>query len=240
MPYTPHLGGNAIVEFPRPLEQSEIDPRSFCCTLVEQLSNDGSDTVISHGSGCFWVHNECTYLVTARHILCGRSPFDNTLLSRRGFVPQRIAVYPMLKNGPHKLSRFRVILNLDQEEQNWLQDPEFQRYRTDIAAVQVGGCLPSNVYCLNQFEIFFEMFTHVGTECAVVGYPTPHFGGPMTPTWRKGAIASEPYLPVDGKPMFLLDAATSPGFSGSPVFRQHFGPLPVVQPDGSRLPAGPP
>ena len=33
--------------------------------------------------------------------------------------------------------------------------------------------------------------------------------------------------------MFLMDASTSPGFSGSPVFRRHIGPAPVEQPNGS-------
>jgi hypothetical protein len=55
----------------------------------------------------------------------------------------------------------------------------------------------------------------------------------MTPVWRRGTLASEPLLPVDGKPMFLVDGSTSPGFSGAPVLRRQVGPLPLRQADGS-------
>jgi hypothetical protein len=106
--------------------------------------------------------------------------------------------------------------------------------RTDIAALACVTDADRKVNCLNDNpKIFEEVFTHVGMECAIVGYPTNHFGNLMMPVWRRGSIASEPLLPVDDKPMFLLDAATSPGFSGAPVFRRHFGPLPQQQPDGS-------
>lgn len=75
--------------------------------------------------------------------------------------------------------------------------------------------------------------THPGLECMVIGYPSAPKKELMFPIWRRGIIASEPLIPWDEKPIFLLDCTTSPGFSGSPVFRHHVGPVPFYEKDGS-------
>ena len=49
------------------------------------------------------------------------------------------------------------------------------------------------------------------------------FGGAMFPIWKRGSIASEPEIPIDGKPMFYIDTATRQGMSGAPVFAQTSG-----------------
>lgn len=233
MTYLPNLGGAESNQFPLQFSRSPANATSLACTLIKQLSNDGSGAVLSHGSGCFWRHNGSIYLVTARHVLTGRSPFNDEILSKNGFIPRRITVYPTrIENN--QWFRQELTVEVNSEKPNWLQDPEFNHLKTDIAALHLGVDRDSTFRCLNdQTDIFDEIYTLVGMECSVVGYPTPNFSGLMTPIWRRGAIASEPRLPLDDKPMFLLDAATSPGFSGSPVFRQHFGPLPVQGQDGS-------
>lgn len=233
MAHKPVLGGGMPVGFESQFPKATVSVVSMCTTLIEQLSNDGNDTVISHGSGCFWRHKGIAYLLTARHVLSGRSPFDNSILSDKGYIPRKIRVYPMFDIGGGDLVRASTEVEIP-EDGCWLEDPKFEELRTDIAALACWTEPDKRLHCLNDSpELFEEMFTHVGMECAIVGYPTTQFGDLMLPVWRRGSIASEPLLPVDGKPMFLLDAATSPGFSGSPVFRRHFGPLPVLEADGS-------
>lgn len=233
MSYTPILGGSQNNKFSLQFNRSGVNPTSLACTLIKQLSNDGSDSVISHGSGCFWRHKNYVFLLTARHVITGLSPFDNRILSENGFIPNKITIYPTVVS-PETWYRKTITINIDHNEPNYLEDPEFETLRTDISALYIGEDEDSKIRCLNdQTDIFDDLYTLVGMECSVVGYPTSMFSDLMTPIWRRGSIASEPMLPIDGKPMFLLDAATSPGFSGSPVLRQHFGPLPVQQPDKS-------
>lgn len=233
MAYAPMLGGAQNNQFPLQFDLAKVSSTSLACTLIKQLSNDGNDTVLSHGSGCFWRHKGGVFLLTARHVLTGLSPFDDSILSPNGFIPSRITICPTVI-GPKDWNRTSVTVEVNQDQPNWLQDPEFENLRTDIAALFLYDDKDGQTFCLNdQVDIFDSLYTLVGMECSVVGYPTPNFSSLMTPIWRRGSIASEPHLPLDNKPMFLLDAATSPGFSGSPVFRQHFGPLPVQQPDGS-------
>lgn len=233
MAYAPTLGGTHNSPFPLQFSRAQVNSTSLACTLIKQLSHDGKDTTLSHGSGCFWRHNGSVFLLTARHVLTGRSPFDDSILSHNGFIPGRITVYPTLIE-PDGWSRRGITLEINHDQPNWIQDPDFEVLRTDIAALHIATDEGQNFRCLNDAtDIFDELYTLAGMECTVVGYPTTQFSDLMTPVWRRGSVASEPLLPIDGKPMFLLDAATSPGFSGSPVFRQHFGPLPVTQPDGT-------
>lgn len=233
MKYIPLLGGNIPMSFDSQFNQAKILTISTAATLIKHISNDGNNTVISHGSGCFWRHTNTVYLLTARHVLTGKYPFDDSVVSSKGYLPERIRVYPMLSNAHNNESRVPVELDIKNHDL-MIQDPDFENLRTDIAAFPVCDDPNMRIRCLNDSQdIFEEVFTMVGMECAIVGYPTTHFGGLMMPIWRRGAIASEPLLPVDNKPMFLLDAVTSPGFSGAPVFRRHIGPLPQLQTDGS-------
>jgi hypothetical protein len=233
MAHRPLLGGDANSSFPLQFGDAKISDISLSVTLIEQLSNDGQDSLVAHGSGFFWRAGTRVYLVTARHVLSGRSPFDDNLLSSHGYIPKRICIYPAVEIFPDQWRRVRVVVDLAKEG-GWIEDPDFEKLRTDIAALPLVAEGAENTRCLNDGPLNFEpILTHVGMDCAIVGYPTANFGGLMTPIWRRGTIASEPLLPIDNKPMFLLDAATSPGFSGSPVFRRHYGPAPVQQPDGS-------
>jgi hypothetical protein len=52
---------------------------------------------------------------------------------------------------------------------------------------------------------------------SIIGYPNNQTSGAKFPIWKKGHIASEPEYNYDGKPIFLIDATTRSGMSGSPV-----------------------
>tara|TARA_Y100001001_G_scaffold149562_1_gene159465 strand:+ start:570 stop:1316 length:747 start_codon:yes stop_codon:yes gene_type:complete len=202
------------------------------------LANDGSGEVISHASGFFWRHEGRIFLVSARHVLSGRNPFTNELMSPDGFIPHRLRVFPTIEAAPSYWQRWQLEGDLYTDgEPEWLDDPQFDELRTDIAAVEMSAPPDGNTLrCMNDNDgLESPLFSMVGFECSIVGYPQAAIGGMMTPVWRRATIASEPSLPVDGKPMFLLDASTSPGFSGAPVFRRHIGPAPLIDNDSDEI-----
>lgn len=236
MAYTPILGGSGSASFPRQFEDSSVDPISMAVTPIEHLANDGSEVVLSHGTGFFWRDSGRTFLVTARHVISGTEPFADTPMSANGFIPQRVRIFPSFQEGGNWSRSDGVTVNLYADDRRlWLQDPEFENLRTDIAALEVRFDYREGqaLICLNEQLGTDRLITQVGFECSIVGYPTTNLSGLRTPVWRKGALSSEPFLPVDGKPMFLVDGTTSPGFSGSPVLRRHIGPAPVRAEDGS-------
>ena len=58
----------------------------------------------------------------------------------------------------------------------------------------------------------------IGMDVFILGYP---FGCklPAFPVWKRGSLASEPELiGLDGTQYYLVDTASRPGMSGSPVF----------------------
>ena len=80
----------------------------------------------------------------------------------------------------------------------------------------------------------------VAQDVFLIGYPEA-IGSPGHPAiWKRGTIASEPSFPLNGRPCFLIDSATRPGLSGSPVVARYENPsrqLPrgVLTKQGSEL-----
>src|SRR3546814_20879295 len=58
----------SLANFP----EAAVNPFSFCCTPIELLSNDGTDTIISTASGFFFLINGHACLVTSWHVESGR------------------------------------------------------------------------------------------------------------------------------------------------------------------------
>lgn len=216
---------------------ASVSNLSMAVVLIEQLSNDGFDTTIGHGTGFIKYVAGRYFLVTARHVLSGRDPFSSKLLSREGYLPRRFRIHPTVEypSGSNFWTRSETIIESSDEEQPiWVGDPDFETLRTDIAVWPLSlppGMTLRHVGDTTSREA--SMMVHPGLECMVIGFPLGSGSRMQQPVWRRGVMASEPMIPWDNKPIFLLDCTTSPGFSGSPVFRHHVGPLPLYQNDGS-------
>ena len=233
MTVTTDIGGQIELAFPPQFPDAKVNQISYATTPILQLSNDGEDSSVAHGSGFFWRSKGEVFLISARHVFTGLHPFSDELISNKGYIPERFKVFPLVRFTPTIQSRIEHSFSTNIKAKNLFEDPQFKELKTDIAAVKLKLDLPEKVFCLNDTNVFEDLLSHVGFECTVVGYPLPNSVGLMTPVYRKGSIASEPRLAIDGKPMFLLDATTAPGFSGSPVFQIHIGPAPVANEDGS-------
>src|SRR3546814_9870717 len=79
----------SLANFP----EAAVNPFSFCCTPIELLSNDGTDTIISTASGFFFLINGHACLVTSWHVVSGRHFLTHKPLSPKSYVPPRIRYY---------------------------------------------------------------------------------------------------------------------------------------------------
>lgn len=230
MSYVPYYGGSINNQFHLQFPKARTNLISATVILIEQLSNDGQNNRISHATGFMWRNQGKLWLVSARHVFTGKNPFDGSVLSDSGYIPRIIRVHVGIGRTLGFVSKRELILPLyDDDRPLWHDDPEFESLRTDISALPIDIEDGNIVYCTNDDPNFGghdDLVVDVGFTCHIVGYPTPHVSGLKFPIWRSGALASDPALPIDGKPIFLVDAATGPGFSGSPVYRVHFGPAP--------------
>ena len=208
------------------------DVRSIATTPIEYIGAE-EQKLAQHASGFFYRHQERTYLVSARHAITGLDAFTDKPISSTGYLPTKVAVYPsrtaddLTGNVVTPHSPEIVEVRNGDGEQLWLEDPAFAALRTDIACVEMTSARANAIRCVN--EVFDEqLLANVGVDCFVVGFSSASYHHPFFPIWRRGSIAYEPLSPVDDKPIFLVDAMTSAGMSGSAIFQRWHGPAPVL------------
>lgn len=215
---------------------SAFNALSFCCTPIELLANDGSDSVISTATGFFWQINDQPYLITNWHVISGRNPFTGDLNSS-GYIPTRLKFYGLSvsTNGKEiNFSRRAWALDWNDElSKKFEKPPNFHDQAIDIWAIPIqkecvfGRDASRTGFNGSEFISCFvndykgdNITTNVSDDCFILGYPLTNYDGLMPPIWKRGSIASETPLGIDGRPIFLVDAATTPGMSGSPIFRK--------------------
>lgn len=228
--------------------QSSYNGLSFCCTPIELLANDGSETILGTATGFFWRHEGHPYLVTNWHVVSGRNPFTGQLNSN-GFIPRMLRFYGMSLDQSDGILNFRRrewILEWDDDnDANLKNPPTIDGQVLDLWGFPLhegivlqkdphrsGFPGASNLSCfVNDNVLQRNIVTHVSDDCFIVGYPLKNYDGIMPPIWKRGSLASEPLLGLDGNPVFLVDGATTSGMSGSPIFRK----VAVISKSTSRL-----
>jgi hypothetical protein len=63
----------------------------------------------------------------------------------------------------------------------------------------------------------------ISNDVFILGYPLNLNGNSELPIWKRGSVATEPSMSLNNLPMYLIDTATRPGMSGSPVIMQRSG-----------------
>src|ERR1700754_783664 len=212
--------------------EPRLDPLSVAVTPIELLQNG---KVFGHGTGFIWRHAERVFLITNWHNFSGQNPFDSSHLNKGGRIPDAIRFYPTTPVDPEQhLARHQISMPLFETFHRpfWTQHRHFYDLRIDIAIIEltnIAGLPPIADYiALNRFDEEPKLFSHVGSDVFIVGYPFIEFDDLLKfPLWKRGSLASEPLVGWKKKPLFLVDSASRPGMSGSPVIRKVFGPAPI-------------
>lgn len=189
------------------------------------------------GTGFFYRVDGQDFLVTARHILSARTWRENAWRNDHQVAPNyiRIGVRGKTVDGgfnADSLPVYDIVLPLlDADEKPlWLEHPT-RRQHVDIAALPLAGLVKTDSFHYLPIEPeppLKEPRFWVTQDVFVVGYPLGLGHGYLWPLWIRGTVASEPAMYFtfknDEYPMFLVDARTRSGQSGSPVFlmRRHF------------------
>jgi hypothetical protein len=218
--------------FPLPFHGPRFDVLSFVVTPVELLFGGSR---FSHGTGFIWRQDSGTYfLITNWHNLAGKNPETGELLdAQKGFVPSAVRLYPTVTEaGRYTRQEVTIALYEHYDQPCWLQYKHFEKIRVDIAALTLPQ--PGPFLALQDYG-FEKLTTLVGSDLFIPGYPFLPLEqlGTRLPVWKRGSLASEPLAGWNGRPAFMIDAASRPGMSGSPVFRRTFGPAAVAEQDGS-------
>lgn len=193
--------------------------------------SSGPETVLATGTGFICSVDGVDFLVTARHNLSGRHWETKSYLSSHSVSPTHIRIglraapppggYDL--NEPQQIRLYQIPL-LDAEGPLWQEHPTY-REQMDVAVLAFRLPREDDVLIIPWEPETPEVAVAnnklwVTQDITIVGYPYALNSGAL-PLWVRGTIASEPSFLYTFKghelPLFLSDARTRPGQSGSPV-----------------------
>lgn len=202
-----------------------IDPISIISVPLKLKSVN--DETLGSATGFFWRTADAkVYLISNYRGFSGNHYITRKSTRSDSAFPAKVQ-YPRMVSWHEPEERFLHIATLSDgagNDQTWRSHPIHDEYSFDVGIIEVPSIADdqSFVYAVND-EPLRECDKPLrrygpGFEMQIAGFfledrPTGYF-----PTYIKGAVASEMDALYHGKRAFLIDALTSSGISGSPVF----------------------
>lgn len=184
-----------------------------------------TDTVLSHATGFIYEHSEKLYLITNWHNVSGKHPVTKEPISKNHVgIPDVFLTYFRLKNNPgnDELRHIRLYEDDEMTKPVWLVHPEHNE-QVDVVAIELDNEDTFIYKPINKADFDDDILPEVADDTFVIGYPFDDMRYLGLPIWKKASIATEPQVNEDQLPKILIDTATRPGLSGSPVIYQRIG-----------------
>lgn len=201
-------------------KQTFIDPLSVRSLYVIQAKGDQN---LGMATGFVVQKGDKYYLITNWHVVSGRNPKTNQVMDPTGLTPDALLIW---HNGKQlgSWSRKKEALYDEKGTRRWLEHKEKGR-DVDVVALPLQNT--GDDITLYQFDLSLanvNMVPEVAMPVSIIGFPLGFTSAGFFPIWKTGHIASEPTLDYQGEPLFLIDATTRGGMSGSPVVLRSTGP----------------
>lgn len=199
-----------------PFNTAGIDGFSLHSAFLELYFNGKK---AASGSGLLAKVSGSTILITALHNFTGRNEHGDTV-SETACWPDSVRVrgygyqcdFPLYHgdNDSNQLDAIPIF---------W-SHPDNLKIDLAILPVNLARATPLDSSFLSP-DNGRHVQLRVSQLCHIVGYPEGIFqtvGEGVLPIWKTGHIASEPSIYENGLPRIYIDAATTKGMSGSPVY----------------------
>jgi hypothetical protein len=220
------------------------DRLSFAAVYIRLLFNE---TFLANASAFLWRHEGKAYLVSNWHNFTGRDPKDKQPLSKEtGGIPNRVECY-FYKNKVSNGNKIEGLIwgafsfsLLDKEAKPCFLEHPFGSL-IDIAVLPVNLDESIVPFFLNEQKFDDRILIHPGQDVFIIGFPLGIITNTPLPIWKRGTIASEPYVLIEGLQKLFVDTASRKGMSGSFVIVQHTGiftPTPGKMTDDSWIGSG--
>jgi hypothetical protein len=212
---------------PHPLPVAKIIPDPVSWTTHHlHMGVMPTDTVLASGTGFIHEENGTAYLITNWHNVAGRDPASGACLSKMLGTPDTIMTYfrDPSQAGSSRREYLKLYRDDAMREPAWYEHPTFGR-KVDVVALPLCDQIRSKyrLFPINAIEFDSGFKEEVADDAFVVGYPFADTTYASFPIWKRASLASEPDIDVDHLPKMLIDTATRPGLSGSPVIMQRVG-----------------
>jgi Trypsin-like peptidase domain len=193
-------------------KSKRIDPLSVRPLLLIQVK--GSEP-IGTATGFVVAKNSKKYLITNRHVVTGRDPQTDSLIHSDKKVPDRLIIIYHGETLGTWVRGEEPLFDRSLKER-WLEHRDDRG--VDVVALPIESAPPkANIYSFDLSLSGADIMPEVAMPISIIGFPLRLTGPGSFPIWKTGHIASDPELDFGGQPLFLIDATTRSGMSGSPV-----------------------
>jgi hypothetical protein len=185
-----------------------------------------ADEALASGTGFAYEQDDAVYLITNWHNVAGRDPASGACLSKT--LATRDMITTLFRDpsqvGTCRREHLKLYRDDAMREPAWYEHPTFGR-KVDVVALPLSDQIRSEyrLFPINAIEFDSGFKEEVADDAFVVGYPFADTTYASLPIWKRASLASEPDIDVDHLPKMLIDTATRPGLSGSPVIIQRIG-----------------
>jgi len=189
-----------------------IDPLSIRPLYLIQLKGNEP---LGIATGFVVMRNKKAHLITNWHVVTGRHPVSNKVIHPSGSQPDGLFIW---HHGKQLGEWFRGKEGLYdvKGKRRWLEHKNGRK--VDVVALPLESVpKDAQIYPLDLALADANMVPEVAMPVSIIGFPLGLTSAGKFPIWKTGHIASEPALDHDGQPLFLIDATTRAGMSGSPV-----------------------
>ncbi|WP_340317918.1 S1 family peptidase [Rhizorhabdus argentea] len=177
---------------------------------------------LGSATGFLWTLHGRHFLITNWHVVTGRNHETGKCLLDNAAIPDRIVVsFPRDERLAPPLDV--TVWTVDRDgNPRWTEHPIY-RQSVDVVALPIepppdgeGSYFPMNGIP----EI--ELVQRIGMRVFILGFPFGRQGLGM-PVWKQATFASEPFLSPEIQRYLIVDTASRPGMSGSPVIQREYG-----------------
>ena len=188
-------------------------------------NSEGQDVLVQKGTGFLYEKEKQIYLITNWHVITNKEASSPTNYLNDVSIQADRMVIQLIAKVKEEGDSFYVDVQkvevplIDNSMKTWIEKTLDDGSFVDIAIIPVSRFLGSiDCFPINTLEESFNENTKafVGQDVFVLGYP---WGDEFDnfPVWKRASIATEPDYDINNRPIFLVDTATRPGMSGSPV-----------------------
>jgi len=188
---------------------------SFFPVHIEMMRNS---IKIGDGTGFIYHHKKLNenFLITNYHVVSARGPTEPSKLLK-GYPDSPDALNFKLLCKDRKTIKSGGIDLIQDSDPQWLEHPKREQ-GVDIVALKIEFEEDALIISQDKLGLVEDIKLDIGTDLFIVGYPYGIETEGFFPIWKKGSVASEPLTPQNKLARFYIDAFTTPGMSGSPVF----------------------
>lgn len=191
-----------------------IDEYSVMSLLIE-MSISGATSSIGLGTAFSIEVNNQHYIITNWHNVTGRNPDTNEPISSTGLCDPDIMNICFFTNTIGLWALKTINLKDENGNKLWVEHPLGSE--VDVVAIPY---TPSDDIFIRNLDLKtreLEIEIYPSISVSIIGYPNGLTSFGKFPIWKTGHVASDIDLDYGNKPIFLIDATTRSGMSGSPV-----------------------